>query len=309
MSIFTKSLVAVVCASSLVACVKQEDAPSDLKRAIPTADQVKIELPGGAERTVGQLAEWYVATRNVTRTFNGGAGWVLVLIHTIVQFPVTTVSGDTYTWGPWSDALDPAEYRLDVKDMGDGTYEYQLSGRSKTELGAQFEVIIDGTSDPRAGHLQGNGQFLIDFDASKRVNPVDSDPNARGTVDVRYDLAARHLDMTIMSTDANNQPVLADYAYNRTLDGGGDMVFSVEGDAGGTSAQENIVLRSRWQADGAGRADGRLSGGDLATGAEASECWGTSFRRTYYTDSVNFEPTEGDVADCAFGTADLPPAP
>lgn len=309
MSIFTKSLVAVVCASSLVACVKQEDAPSDLKRAIPTADQVKIELPGGAERTVGQLAEWYVATRNVTRTFNGGAGWVLVLIHTIVQFPVTSVSGDTYTWGPWSGALDPAEYRLDVRDKGDGTYEYQLSGRSKTEPGAQFEVIIDGTSDPRAGHLQGNGQFLIDLDASKRVNPIDADPDARGTIDVRYDLAARHLDMTIMSTDANNQPVLADYAYNRTLDGGGDMVFSVEGDAGGTSAQENIVLRSRWQADGAGRADGRLSGGDLATGAEASECWSTSFRRTYYTDSVDFEPTEGDVADCAFGTADLPPAP
>jgi hypothetical protein len=56
-----------------------------------------------------------------------------------------------------------------------------------------------------------------------------------------------------------------------------------------------------------GRADARLAGGDLNAGAIASECWDGQFRRTYYTDSVNFAPTEGAVANCAFGTADLPP--
>jgi hypothetical protein len=101
--------------------------------------------------------------------------------------------------------------------------------------------------------------------------------------------------------------VNANYEYNRTLDGGGDMVFDVNGDAGGTSLQEHITLRSRWQSNGAGRADARLTGGDLTSSAIASECWSTSFRRTYYTDNVNFAPTEGAVADCAFGTADLPP--
>src|SRR5690606_6235418 len=107
MSLMTKSafaaLVATTC--SLVSCVRHEDAPRGIARAIPTADQIRIELPGESARMLGDLAEWYVATRNVTRTFNGGTGWVLALIHTIVQFPVTTVSGDTYTWGPWSDAL------------------------------------------------------------------------------------------------------------------------------------------------------------------------------------------------------------
>ncbi len=42
--------------------------------------------------------------------------------------------------------------------------------------------------------------------------------------------------------------------------------------------------------------------------AIASECWNAQFKRTYYTDNVNFAPTEGSVSDCAFGTADLPPA-
>jgi len=305
---FTKTLAAVTLAASLVACVQQTDAPSSLKGAIPTADQVQIKLPASSARAVGDLAEWYVATRNVTKMFNGGSAWVLVLIHTIVQFPVTTVSGDTYTWGPWSDALDPAEYKLDVTALTDGTYQYQLSGRSKTQLGAAFEVVIDGKADPRPGELKGNGEFLLDFDAGKRVNPIDADPEARGSINVNYDLAARHLDLQIMSTNANNEPVMADYAYNETLDGGGDMVFNIDGNAGGTAAQEQITLRSRWQSNGLGRADARLTGGDLTTSAIASECWDGQFRRTYYSDNVSFAPTEGDVANCAFGTVDLPPA-
>jgi hypothetical protein len=300
------SLLAATAAVSLVACIPQDQAPSELKAAIPTADQVKIKLPSSSARAVGQLAEWYVATRNVTRTFNGGAGWVLVLIHTIVEYPVTSVSGDTYTWGPWSDALDPAEYKLDVRAVGDGTYEYQLSGRSKLVAASTFEVVIDGKADPRAGDLKGNGNFLIDFDAGRRVNPIDSG-DAKGQVDVNYDLSARHMDLGIMSTDDLGQPVMADYAYNETLDGGGDMVFNIDGNAGGTAAVEHITLRSRWQSNGLGRADARMAGGDLNEGAIASECWDGLFRRTFYTDSVNFAPTEGSVANCAFGTADLPP--
>ena len=37
---------------SLVACIKQDEAPSDLQRAIPTADQVKIKLPMSANRAI-----------------------------------------------------------------------------------------------------------------------------------------------------------------------------------------------------------------------------------------------------------------
>jgi hypothetical protein len=308
-----KSLLAATCALSLVACIKQDEAPKDIDRALPTADQVSIKLPETSARladpsqdAVGQLATWYVATRDVTRTFNGGSAWVLVLIHSIVQFPVTSVKGDTFTWGPWSQALDPAEYKLDVRAVGDGTFAYQLSGRSKTQANARFEVVIDGTADPRAGDQQGSGQFLIDFDAGKRVNPIDSS-DAKGSVDVKYDLAQRHLDLTIMSTDATGNPVSADYAYNQAADGGGDMVFDVTGNIDGKPANETVTLRSRWLASGAGRADARIAGGDLGTfQATASECWNTMFGRVFYTDSGNFAPTEGAQASCAFATADLP---
>ncbi|MBX3155991.1 MAG: hypothetical protein KF773_08325 [Deltaproteobacteria bacterium] len=307
-----KTLFAAATAAALVGCIIKQDAPpSGLARAIPTAEQVSIKLPGGQQRTIGALADWYVATRGVTRTFNGGTAWVLVLVHTIVQFPVTSVDGDVYTWGPFSDALDPAEYKLDVRDVGDGTYTYQLAGRSKIDAAAQgFTVIIDGVADPRNGDLRGNGSFLVDFDAGRRVNPIDSG-DARGSVEVKYDLAARHLDLQLMSTDDRGNPVDAYYAYNETADGGGDMVFDIGGDAGGGPELEEITLRSRWLKTGAGRADARIAKGNLPAETPevtASECWGTTFQRVFYTDSVNFAPTEGSAAECAFATSDLPPA-
>lgn len=308
MSKLLNSVLTASCVLSLAAtgCIKQDAPPDEIARAIPTAEQVRIKLPNSG-KTLGDIANYYVVTRDVTRTLNGGTGWVLVLIHAIVQYPVTSISGNTYTWGPWSDALDPAEYKLEVTANLDGTFDYQLSGRNKTVAGSQFEVVIDGYADPRAGELKGSGDFTLDFEAGRRVNPIDSG-DAKGNVTVQYDLAARHLDMLAQAPDDNGNPAMFEYAYNESLDGGGDMVFNVTADGGGTALPENIVIRSRWQADGSGRGDARLAGGDLgSTQAIASECWNSLFRRVFYTDNVAFQPTEGDVATCAYGTADLPP--
>ncbi|HLL25120.1 MAG TPA: hypothetical protein VK427_23455 [Kofleriaceae bacterium] len=294
----TKSLLAATAAFSLVACVKHDDAPSDLKTALPTADQVRIKLPEGTSRTVGQLAAYYTITRDVTRTFNGGSAWVLVLLHSIVAYPVTSVNGDVYTWGPWSGALDPAEYKLDVIANGDGTYEYELSGRNKTAPNAAFEMIITGYADPRPGQLRSKGVFNIDFDAAGRVNPVGS--ANRGEVTVTYDLATRHLDLDLVGVDEQNKPLTAQYAYDEAADGAGKMSFGAKGDAGGGSQHESFQIVSRWLATGTGRADVSASGGDIQSQVTVSltECWDPSFRRTYYQDSANFAPTEGSAASC-----------
>ena len=304
-----KTALAATAFVSLVAtgCIKQDAPPEEIGRAIPTADQVAIKLPAQA-RTLGAVADYYRVTRDVTRNLNGGSAWVLILIHTIVQYPVTSVSGNVYTWGPWSDTLDPAEYKLDVTANADGTFDYSLSGRAKTVANSTFEQIIDGHADPTPGELQGNGDFSIDFDASRRVNPIDAG-DAKGQVLVTYDLAARHLDMHAMAPDANGNPASFDYGYNETLDHGGDMVFNANADIGGTTVAENFVIRSRWQSDGQGRGDARITGGDLGTQqAIASECWNNLFARVFYTDNVNWQATEGSVSACAYGTADLPPA-
>jgi hypothetical protein len=310
-----KSLLAVTCALSLAttACVKQDAPPEEIGRAIPTADQVQIKLPTSTARietpTVGQLATFYVETRGVTQMFNGGAAWVLVMIHSIVQLPVTSVNGDVYTWGPGGGSgLDPSVYKLDVTANADGTYDYVLSGHAKTDTSGHFLAVITGHADPRPGELRGNGSFLLDFDAARTVDPIDN-ANNKGQIQANYDLAAKHLDLRITAPDANGQPAVLAYAYDETADGGGDMTLDLVANIGGTPANEDVTLRSRWLATGAGRGDARIAGGDLGPEqAIASECWSSSFLRVYYTDSVNLSTTEGDAGLCAFADVDLPPA-
>jgi hypothetical protein len=307
-----KSLLAATATLSLVACVNKDDGAPSIDRSLPTADQVSIKVPRSNasaradSQVLGQLSPYYVITLGVTSTFNGGTAWVLTLIHAIVQTPPTSIQGNVYTWGPGSNALDPADYKLVVTASADGTFSYQLSGKSKTQPGAKFEVLIDGMADPRAGEDRGSGDFTVDFDAGKRVNPIQNG-DARGTMDVHYDLAEAHLDLSLSSTDAQGRPTAADYAYNAAKDGGGDMTFDVSADAGGTALLETLTLRSRWLGTGAGRTDARISGGDLGgLQVTASECWSTSFGRVYYQDSNNFAAPEGAESSCAFATQDLP---
>src|SRR5690349_16516902 len=77
--LMTSTLVATL---FLGACVKQDDPPQAVARAIPTAEQVQIKLPANG-RAIGDLANYYVVTRDVTRTLNGGTAWVLILLHAI----------------------------------------------------------------------------------------------------------------------------------------------------------------------------------------------------------------------------------
>ncbi len=330
MSKLFKSLLSTTAVLSLAAagCVARQDPPpSAIEKASPTNDQVAIHLPMSAMRMaegsgssptqspstqpqLGQLAAFYVATRGVVATFNGGTAWVLILIHTITQFPVTSVHGNVYEWGPWSgSALDPAIYKLDVTANADGTFDYTLSGHAKSDPNpADFAAIIQGHAVPGANDGPGTGMFLIDFDAARAVDPV-ANANNKGQVQVDYDIPSKHLDLAITTTDANGQAVTANYTYDEATDGSAQMVFDVLANLGGTSAEEEVTLHSRWLATGAGRGDARLTGGDLgATQAIASECWNTAFDEVYYTDSVNFLPTEGDPTQCVYTDISLPPA-
>ena len=302
----TKKFLFAMAAVSLVACVKQDEAPEALQRAIPRAEQVEIKLPGGTNREVGQIAEWYKVTRDTTRMFNGGTAWVLLLINGIVQFPVTSTDGDTYTWGPFGgDGLDPAEYKLDVTDNLDGTYVWALSGRGRVAGSSEeFEAIISGRADTNPGEDRGNGTFLIDFDAGKRVNPIDADPDARGKVEVTYDLASRTLDMDIDTTDDTGRPLVARYEYEEATDRSGRMFFAIRTDMGQGASLEEAQVTSRWQADGAGRADVEAFDGDIRLRVTGAQCWTTDFISVYeeFTgegEDARFNASAGNAAACA----------
>jgi len=302
----------ILAAALFTGCVAtQEDTP--IVDALPTADSVQIKLPESTARSIGQLASYYVLTRQVTRDLNAGAAWVLLVVNAIVQFPATSVDGNVYTWGPWSDgALAPAEWQLVVTANDDGTYDWELEGRSKTTPEDGFLAVITGHAVPGDEPHRGSGDFTIDFDAGEQVDAVDNTPDT-GVVEVTYDLenrdgTAASLTMHAEGVDTLGNPGTFDYSYAENDDGSGDFQFAIDADLEDNGSEsEEALIRSRWLDDGEGRADALLSGGDLGDiEVQASECWDEQFRRSYYTDSVGFEATEGDAASCAFDDVATP---
>jgi hypothetical protein len=91
---------------------------------------------------------------------------------------------------------------------------------------------------------------------------------------------------------------------------GGSFQFTITKDAVPTTpALETMTVRSRWQESGAGRADIKVAGGDLATTeATANECWNTGdlgFPSVYQTNSYgDAAKIWGAQTDCVFPTAD-----
>jgi hypothetical protein len=296
---------------SLINCVQPDSEvnSTDIAAALPTAAQVQIKLPKSSNSAlIGETAEWYQATRSVTQMLNGGTAWVLTVVHTVVQFPVTSRSGDTLTWGPYSSALDPAEWKLDVTQLADGSYHWKMSARSKTQANAGFESVIDGNAVAGDAIGQGHGTFSIDFDAAERVNPADN--NGEGQFVATYDLPARHLTIDATRLESHNgvlAPITTHYVYSEAANGSGDMLLALHGDTEDAGVlPEDATIHSRWLATGAGRADIRLANGDLAATVTGSECWDTAFGRVYYSDSATFMPTEGNAAACVFATASMP---
>lgn len=298
-----------------IGCVQPTgDAVSD---ALPLAEDVQVKLPenaGEQQAALGEISEYYAMTRGITREFNAGAGFVLVLVHAIVQMPPTTVDGNTYTWGPGSGPLDPADYRLVVTDNLNGTYNWSLDGKSKLDPNAEFLTAVSGVAVEGDDPHRGSGEFTLDFNAMKEIDPIEHTGSGGGTVNVVYDLENRDgtqasLEMHIDGIGDEGTPVVADYLYAENADRSGDFQFSLAADTGNDgSALENIVLRSRWLADGSGRGDARVSGGDAGDQViEASQCWSTSFRTVYETSThEEILPTSGDVGECAFSDQDLP---
>ncbi len=314
--------------SSLTAmgCLQQNEGP-DIDTALPRGEDVRVKLPGSSAaaglsdprtnggigstqlEALGDIADYYVVTRNITRDLNFSVGWVLFVVHAVVQFPPTTVEGNVYTWGPHSDALEPSEWMLIVTEHEAGVhYTWQLDGRDKTLNDSEFHTFISGEAFTGTEPHRGTGSFVIDFYEAELANPVDN-AGKKGLVSVDYDLENRDgsqatVDMVIDAIEPDEAGVEQElqwtYHYGENLDTSGDFSFGVHADLGEGDLFEDAEIVSAWAVTGAGRATLTISGGDLIDiTVAATECWDTNFRRVYYEDTYEWEPTEGSEDDCA----------
>jgi hypothetical protein len=300
-------LLSLLFATSLAGCPEQGGDVDSARNAFPK--DLEIAVPEQASKLAAQLGELspaYVTTRTVAAGLNGGMAWVGLTIRVITAFPVSDVQDDSLIWGPWTDALNPSIYRLRMTDNRDGSWDWSLEGHLKSQPTAAFRAAAYGTAH-EGSPGRGTGTFTLDFEVSEELDPVGN--NGHGKVVVTYDLESSPIVLTLdADRDDLDQPVQWHYDFRGHADGSGDFVLSAHADLDNGGADEVAEIRSRWNAQGAGRSDAHVSGGDLGVTVQvsASECWDTSFLRVYYADSANWLPTEGDPAACAFADASLP---
>jgi len=312
------------------ACAKDDG--DDFKDGVPQSQDVALVVPGAsasgsaltADGTtavqgglLGQQADFYKVTRDVTVVVNTATVSVLALVKTVTNYPPTSVEMDTAVWGPYTDPLSPNTWRLTVNRIARGQFHYVLEGKAKTAADTGYVTVLSGEhdlADPTAHRRlnvpeYGHGNFLIDWNAAQTL--PEHDDNV-GTAAFTYsrDKATGNvaIDVTFTQVKDKDTGMLIDagYAYASVPGMGGTFDFKLTKDfITTTAALETMSIRSRWQESGAGRSDVMISGGDLA-GAQgtANECWDSNFLSVYMTNSYG-DATKmwGAETMCAFAPA------
>jgi hypothetical protein len=307
------ALVAGLVANAALGCTFADQAEK-FREPIPTAADVALETPREQTTTPAKsslattaptgYAKYYQFTRNVNDAVDVVTAVVLGSVWLVVHTPPTTIDSHHAVWGPGQgDALSPVVWRLTVTEVSKGEFDYQLDGRPKDSTAeADYLAVLKGHGHGRAHKEHRDGWFSIDNDAARTLDPARAHDN--GTVKIAHQL--RDMPTTIaVELRPTATPTWTDITVTHQADRSGAVDISAYGDIEDIKDGnlEDIVMHSRWAATGAGRADVQISGGDMPSLVKASECWGTSFTRTYYTDNVSYQPTEGDPAACAFAVA------
>ena len=322
---------------------------TEFQTAVPTTKQTTIPVPGpdgktsamsylpvgvGVEESalVGSQSEYYSITWGISAQINFSAAELLGLLHLIVTLPPTTRTANGRTWGPYTPGgLDPLTYRTEVTRTAPGAYTYSIDARLKSQTKeTDFVPLLDGVFTRGTAAGTGKGSMTLHFDNRRTLR---ADACEVGTVVGLFDDTAQPatLDVTFKqfaNDNPNNilckkdMPADAQYHFDQTLDGAGNFQFKLIANANKPEQNkplfETSTIRSRWRADGTGRSDVRIEGGEVATDlaalnlgqsyVSAAQCWDSAFLTTWETSTpsqLNLITTAGDATKCAF--AELPP--
>ena len=319
----------------MTGCGDSTDSTSDLLDGIPDSESLRVKLPGGStaqsaltvqpkgaltNSALGQTGEFYTFTRQMTEQVNSGVYQLLLMIDDIAHQPATTKETDKWIWGPYTPGgLDPGSYRVTIQKTGDKDYTWSLEEKPKDADDDAFKQAMGGTHTSGARPRRGAGTIALDFDA---MAAVDATKPERGQADVTYQSDTYPVTVTVAFRNFVGQdkkpPADSDYHYTENQDGSGEFSFAIGSDIDNKGKDEDVKVMSRWLADGRGRSDVRITGGDLTaqsiTEIVAVECWDKAYLRTYFEDwatttaqgKINIDPTQGDAATCAYTDQKLP---
>ena len=304
-------------AGSLLACVPPAD---EFRSALPKQENVTVNIPeqnqtasglsSSRSALVGQKSDFYSQTYYTARGINLVGRAVVKLVEGIASFPPTEIKGDTAVWGPHSDNNDPNEWMMTVERIKEGQqYHWRIEGKHKADN--EFLTLASGTFEPEGKDL-GRGWFELDFNMIGQLDPTE---DTKGLVAYAFEKTEAKLNVRVRfnGVDLNGAPVEAGYAFGETTQGEGFIIFAAPADIHEKgklgSADENVLIRTRWTQSGAGRADVVATDGDLdASVAQASQCWDERFVSQYEVLKIDQEIFEenGEEKACVLEEAQLP---
>jgi hypothetical protein len=313
-------------ALALSACQAAHEEPAGRFRdALPRSTQVQVGTPAASSSAAASSIAATLDAQSVTSgapayqseyaatsywaavTFNVGVWWTLTLVHAITLYPPTACDDVSCTWGPWPSDDGLVLWKLHVARVS-GAYDWVLSGQPVADPRAAFVQLLAGHAVPGVDRDHSSGTLTIDFDAQDRIpHPAGWVKKDHGQLAVTYDsTAGLHLAATFTGAH-NSDPTRLDHVMNAayafdTAGAGGQLQLAFDD----VTADENMALRTRWNALGAGRGDAHANvpnpSGPGRLDYYASECWAgeaAGFVKIYDTD-----PAYDAGVACAFDRLD-----
>ena len=265
--------------------------------------QVRLDGLGGGGTNYASLYEF---TRQITDGVDHGTFDIVAEIAAVTSYQPSSVDDKQATWGPGGDALDPINWKVVVKEVGEHEFDYEVDGRPHGSTSdSDFKAIVSGHGFGKSHPSYRSGTLTLYGDVMAALDPT---RGQGGTAKITYDARGWPRTVTADITTSDGTGQWYDATVSHGQDGSGVLVLTALTDASTpkNGTNESVDEKSRWNASGAGRADVKMSGGDFGSkSVQASQCWGATFAQVYYTDSVGSQPTAGSASSCAFAQADF----
>jgi hypothetical protein len=281
------------------ACGNYSNDDLDFALAVPKREELTAKLPG-EKQVAPDAAEYYRATREVGTSFNLAVIDLTSLVDNVRSAPPSDRNGGERIWGPFPHRYDPDwEIRLRMwresvdRDAG---FRYRFEFHRTGAPGSPWHPLLSGTFALSRRH----GELDLHLDQARKSGYPVAEFKDLLRLTLRYQRRQHPFTVEMILTNVPESPnPEATYSYSENADGSGGLTFVWR-------RSDNILaqaaeMRSRWNAEGAGRADARIIEGIAAmSNALGVDCWDPGGRSIYLLREYGQRREEGNPARCAF---------
>jgi len=272
--------------------------------AVPDAKRTRIRTPQGA-RDVDDPAISVEVMGQVSGILNGLTLEALGIVDLVISTRPATYEEDLRIWGPDYTEAYGLTYALSVARDGADRFDYQFHA-APGDVDSANQRVMWGQYR-RDGDGVGTGSFVLDLDV---VADLAEAPEFGGRVGVVHDVAddgTMWIGMDLRDAALpETMTVVVDGTYAfRDTGAGGELCYDARYPLFEVESWEDLHAYARWTADGRGRADGTIRGGEFgAATLQFTECWDATGTTTYFWDDAGTE--DGDPTTCPDDAYHLP---